>query len=156
MIRAASLQKCGVNIVSDFLSWNLEPATTQNLVVMKFAVEFWWRMLLTIFLAKKLENLLPNFAGSSPPISPKTSPTSLWKSLVLRNLVWNFGEIFRVLHFCRVCVPESENFTKFQAKNGVEYGKFHPNFTLLQRTFVNLFFEFAWGSRFSRTRRGGF
>ena len=29
---------------------------------------------------KKLENLLPNFAGSSPPISPKTSPTSLWKS----------------------------------------------------------------------------
>ena len=33
---------------------------------------------------EKLENLLPNFAGSSPPISPKTSPTSLWKSLVLR------------------------------------------------------------------------
>ena len=32
---------------------------------------------------KKLENLLPNFAGSSPPISPKkTSSTSLWKSLV--------------------------------------------------------------------------
>ena len=31
---------------------------------------------------KKLENLLPSFAGSSPPISPKTSPTSLWKSLV--------------------------------------------------------------------------
>ena len=36
---------------------------------------------------KKLENLLPNFAGSSPPISPKTSPTSLWKSLVLTILV---------------------------------------------------------------------
>ena len=35
---------------------------------------------------KKLENLLPNFAGSSPPISPKTSPTSLWKSLVLKDL----------------------------------------------------------------------
>ena len=33
---------------------------------------------------KKPENLLPNFAGSSPPISPKTSPTSLWKSLVLK------------------------------------------------------------------------
>ena len=32
---------------------------------------------------KKLEHLLPNFAGSSPPTSPKTSPTSLWKSLVL-------------------------------------------------------------------------
>ena len=31
----------------------------------------------------KLEYLLPNFAGSSPPISPKSSPTSLWKSLVL-------------------------------------------------------------------------
>ena len=35
---------------------------------------------------KKLENLLPNFAGSSPPISPKTLPTSLWKSLVLTKL----------------------------------------------------------------------
>ena len=34
---------------------------------------------------KKLENLLPNFAGSSPPISPKTSPISLWKSLVLKD-----------------------------------------------------------------------
>ena len=33
---------------------------------------------------KKLKNLLPNFAGSSPPISPKTSPTSLWKLLVLK------------------------------------------------------------------------
>ena len=33
---------------------------------------------------KKLENLFPNFAGSSTPISPKTSPTSLWKSLVLK------------------------------------------------------------------------
>ena len=32
---------------------------------------------------KTLENLLPNFAGSSPPILPKTSPTSLWKSMVL-------------------------------------------------------------------------
>ena len=32
---------------------------------------------------KKLANILPSFAGSSPPISPKTSPTSLWKSLVL-------------------------------------------------------------------------
>ena len=36
---------------------------------------------------KKLENLLPNFAGSSPPISPKTSPTSLWESLVLRFVI---------------------------------------------------------------------
>ena len=34
---------------------------------------------------KKLENRLPNFAGSSPPISPKTSPTSLWKSVVLTS-----------------------------------------------------------------------
>ena len=31
---------------------------------------------------RKLENLLPNFAGSSPSISPKTSPTSLWESLM--------------------------------------------------------------------------
>ena len=35
---------------------------------------------------KKLENLLPSFAGSSPPISPKASPPSLWKSLVL--ILW--------------------------------------------------------------------
>ena len=66
----------------------LGPATTQNLVVklmVKFAVEFWWKMLLTIFPSKRSsKNLLPNFAGSSPPISPKTSPTSLWKSLVLK------------------------------------------------------------------------
>ena len=40
---------------------------------------------------KKLENLLPNFAGSSPPISPKTAPTSLWKSLVLKY----FQNLFR-------------------------------------------------------------
>ena len=40
---------------------------------------------------KKLENLLPNFAGSSPPISPKTSPTSLWKSLVLTSAFFWFG-----------------------------------------------------------------
>ena len=33
---------------------------------------------------ENLENILPNFAGSSPPILPTTSPTSLWKSLVLR------------------------------------------------------------------------
>ena len=38
---------------------------------------------------RKLENLLPNFAGSSPPISPKTSPTSLWKSLALTFLAGN-------------------------------------------------------------------
>ena len=38
---------------------------------------------------KKPENPLPNFAGSSPPISPKTSPTSLWKSPLL------------ILLFCR-------------------------------------------------------
>ena len=40
---------------------------------------------------EKLENLLPNFAGSSPPISPKTSPTSLWKSLVLKFWGWGWG-----------------------------------------------------------------
>ena len=53
-------------------------------------MEFWWKMFLTIFpQQKKLDNLLPNFAGSSPPISPKTSPTSLWKSLALSLLVFD-------------------------------------------------------------------
>ena len=52
--------------------------------MVKFAVDFWWTMLLTIFPSKRSsENLLPNFAGSSPPILSKTSPSSLWKSLVL-------------------------------------------------------------------------
>ena len=78
---------------------NLGPATTQNFVV-KFDGEIcggvWWKTLLTIFpQQKKLENLLPNFAGSSPPISPKTSPTSLWKSLVLTNSM-----IFKVCLRC--------------------------------------------------------
>ena len=41
---------------------------------------------------KKLENILPNFAGSSPSISPKTSPTSLWKSLVLSFVVCNVAK----------------------------------------------------------------
>ena len=52
--------------------------------MVKLAVEFWWKMLLTISPSKRSsQNLLPNFARSSPTISPKTSPTSLWKSLVL-------------------------------------------------------------------------
>ena len=67
----------------------LGPATTQNLVV-KFDGEICGGVLVENVSddfpqQKKLENLLPNFAGSSPPISPKTSPTSLWKSLVLTN-----------------------------------------------------------------------
>ena len=66
----------------------LGPATTQNLVV-KFDGEICGGVLVEnasddFPQQNKLENLLPNFAGSSPPISPKTSPTSLWKSLVLR------------------------------------------------------------------------
>ena len=70
---------------------NLGPATTQNLVV-KFDGEICGGVLVEnasddFPQQKKLENLLPNFAGSSPPISPKTSPTSLWKSLVLRNSI---------------------------------------------------------------------
>ena len=65
----------------------LGPATTQNLVV-KFDGEICAGVLVEhasddFPQEKKLENLLPNFAGSSPPILPKTSPTSLWKSLVL-------------------------------------------------------------------------
>ena len=65
----------------------LGPATTQNLVV-NFDGEICGGVLVEnasddFPQQKKLENLLPNFAGSSPPISPKTSPTSLWKSLLL-------------------------------------------------------------------------
>ena len=64
----------------------LGPATIQNLVV-KLDGEICGGVLVEnashdFPRQKKLENLLPNFAGSSPPISPKTSPTSLWKSLV--------------------------------------------------------------------------
>ena len=65
------------------------PGTTQNLVV-KFDGEICGGVLVEnasddFPQQKKLENLLPNFAGSWPPISPKTSPTSLWKSLVLMH-----------------------------------------------------------------------
>ena len=68
---------------------NLGPATTQNLIV-KFDGEICGGVLVEnasddFPQQKKLDNLLPNFAGSSPPISPKTSPTSLWKSLVPTN-----------------------------------------------------------------------
>ena len=76
----------------------LGPATTQNLVV-KFDGEICGGVLVEnasddFPQQKKLEDLLPNFAGSSPPISPKTSPTSLWKSLVL-NISANFPRSFR-------------------------------------------------------------
>ena len=69
---------------------SLGPATTQNLVV-KFDGEICGGVLVEnasddFPQQMKLENILPNFAGSSPPISPKTSPTSLWKSLVLKNV----------------------------------------------------------------------
>ena len=65
------------------------PATTQNLVV-KFDGDICGGVVVEnasddFPQQKKLENLLPNFAGSSPPTSPKTSPTSLWKSLVLSD-----------------------------------------------------------------------
>ena len=65
------------------------PATTQNLVV-KLDGEICGGVLVENVSddfpqQKKLEKLLPNFAGSSPPISPKTPPNSLWKSLVLTN-----------------------------------------------------------------------
>ena len=76
----------------DSVTWGqlasfIGPATTQNLVV-TFDGEICGGVLVEnasddFPQQKKLENLLPNFAGSSPPISPKTSPTSLWKSLVL-------------------------------------------------------------------------
>ena len=71
-----------------FLAQSIGPATAQNLVV-KFDGEICGGVLVenasdNFPQQKKLENLLSNFARSSPPISPKTSPTSLWKSLVLK------------------------------------------------------------------------
>ena len=51
---------------------------------------------------KKLENLLPNFAGSPPPISPKTSPTSLWKSLVLIKVQLRSDKFGLQYVFCKV------------------------------------------------------
>ena len=68
---------------------SLGPATTQNLVV-KFDGEICGGVLVENACddfpqQMKLKNLLPNFVGSSPPILPKTSPTSLWKSLVLKS-----------------------------------------------------------------------
>ena len=79
--RPGDLRRSGVVML-------LGPATTQNLVV-KFDGEICGGVLVENasddFPQQKLENLLPNFTGSSPPISPKTSPTSLWKSLVLSN-----------------------------------------------------------------------
>ena len=88
-VRAATLQECGVKFFSVFLCQRrceiLGSAISQNLVV-KFDGEIRGGVLVenasdNFPQQKKLENLLPNFAGSSPPISPKTSPTSLWKSL---------------------------------------------------------------------------
>ena len=72
-------------------------ATTQNLVV-KFDSEVCGGVLVenasdNFPQQKKLENLLPNFTGSSPPISPKTSPTSFWKLLVLIFRDWEKGVI---------------------------------------------------------------
>ena len=34
------------------------PATTQNLVMVKFAVDFWWKMLLTIFPSKRSSKII--------------------------------------------------------------------------------------------------
>ena len=69
---------------------SLGPGTTQNLVV-KFDGDISGGVLVENASddfpeQKKLENLLPNLAGSSPPISPATSSTSLWKSLALNSL----------------------------------------------------------------------
>ena len=83
-----SLQDLEMSYTNDAMF--VGPATTQNLVV-KFDGEICGGVLVknvsdNFPQQKKLENLLPNFAGSSPPSSPKTSPTSPWKSLVLRRL----------------------------------------------------------------------
>ena len=69
---------------------------------------------------KKLEDLLPNFAGSSPPILPKTSPTSLWKSLVFQSGVFSaflrFSAVTAIhthTHYGRVsktpCLPAKDS-----------------------------------------------
>ena len=83
--------------VVETLSINLGPATTRNLVG-RFDGEICGGVLVEnasddFPQQKKLENPLPNFAGSSPPISPKTSATSLWKSLVLRNGLGSSSEL---------------------------------------------------------------
>ena len=72
------------------LETSLGPATTQNLAV-KFDGEICGGVVVKnasddFPQQKKLEDLLPNFVGSSPPISPKTSPTSLWRSLLEPSL----------------------------------------------------------------------
>ena len=83
--------------MNDPLKIFVGPATTQNPVV-KFDGEICGGVLVEnasddFPQQKKLENLPPNFAGSSPPISPKTSPTSLWKSLVLIFVPTKFCDI---------------------------------------------------------------
>ena len=98
-------------------TWYVGPATTQNP-----RSEVWWWNLRWSFggkcfwrfsQQKKLENLLPNFAGSSPPISPKTSSTSLWKSLVLRygphrnDYNFNSWQIKRCNCNCDFCIINS-------------------------------------------------
>ena len=75
-----------------FLLTVVGPTSTQNLVV-KFDGGICSGILVEhasdcFFQQKKLENHLPNFAGNSPPVSPKLSPTSLWKSLVLTVVLW--------------------------------------------------------------------
>ena len=73
-------------------------ATSQNLVV-KFGGEICGGALVEnasddFPQRGKLENILPNFARSSPPISPTTSPTSLWKSLrILGEPKWGLTNI---------------------------------------------------------------
>ena len=108
----------------------------------------------------KLENLLPDFAGSSPPISPKTSPTSLWKSLVLNSLLEkvfrqistlleNSSPIFRQHQMLslprfrqgkwlreRSWIFASETATAFLSFNGKFGGNF-PGFFLTHRRLKN-------------------
>ena len=62
---------------------NPEPHSS---LMVKFAVEFWWKMFLTICPSKRSSNI--SFQ-TSPEVRHqfrrKLSPTSLWKSLVLKN-----------------------------------------------------------------------
>ena len=92
---------------------------------------------------KKLENLLPNFAGSSPPISPKTSPTSLWKSLVLK--------ICRKLPFAKGISAATTTFSQFHSQNRVAIGP--VQFSWPRRVAKNVFTKPGFWVDFSQEKQ---
>ena len=106
------------------------PATIQNLVV-KFDGEICGGVSVEndsddFLQQKKLENLLPNFAGSSPPISPKTSPTSLWKSLALTHASYRRGDLSLrspMRYGCGISSPEPPHEKSRRARTSRQHGK---------------------------------